>query len=92
MRNENRWVDNAVFELKDKHAFTHYQQYLEELEDRPIDSHFNTHKGYKYDVPVQYQDRVPYMADRLGHPELMGTPMERLLRLEGTLYHPEYID
>ena len=66
MRNENRWVDNAVFELKDKHAFTHYQQYLEELEDRPIDSHFNTHKGYKYDVPVQYEDRVPYMADRLG--------------------------
>jgi len=32
------------------------------------------------------------MADRLGHPELVGTPFERLLRLEGTLYHPEYID
>lgn len=57
-----------------------------------MDSHFNSHKGYKYDVAIPYEQRVPFMADRLGHPELMGTPMERLLRLEGTLYHPEYID
>jgi len=62
------------------------------LDSRPVNSHFNSHKGYKYDVAVPYSERVPYMADRLGHPELIGTPMERLFRLECDIYHPEYID
>ena len=28
------------------------------------------------------------MADRLGHPEILGTPFERLMRLEADIYHP----
>ena len=28
------------------------------------------------------------MADRLGHPEILGTPFERLMRLESDIYHP----
>lgn len=32
------------------------------------------------------------MADRLGHPEILGTPFERLMRLEGEIYHPTYLD
>lgn len=32
------------------------------------------------------------MADRLGHPEFIGTPLERLYKLENDIYHPEYVD
>jgi hypothetical protein len=32
------------------------------------------------------------LADRIGHPELLGTPAERLLRLESEVYHPAYLD
>lgn len=32
------------------------------------------------------------MADRLGHPEILGNPWERLLRLEAEMYHPNYLD
>jgi len=28
----------------------------------------------------------------LGHPEILGTPFERLMRLEGEIYHPNYLD
>lgn len=48
--------------------------------------------GSKYDVEVPYNQRYPYLADRLGHPEYVATPYERLLRLEGDLYHPVYND
>lgn len=32
------------------------------------------------------------MADRLGHPEILGNPWERLLRLESEMFHPSYLD
>lgn len=32
------------------------------------------------------------MADRLGHPEFFGTPLDRLLKLEKEIYHPNFID
>lgn len=41
---------------------------------------------------VPYEERYPYLADRLGHPEFVATPLERLLRLESNLYHPTYTD
>jgi len=28
----------------------------------------------------------------LGHPEVVSNPVERLLRLESDIYHPEYLD
>ena len=53
---------------------------------------FNQDKGYKYDVPVPSEEKYPYLADRLGHPEILGNPTERLLRLEGEIYHPNWLD
>ena len=49
---------------------------------------FHPDKGSKYDVEVPYEERTPFMADRLGHPEILGTPFERLMRLEADIYHP----
>lgn len=72
---------------------THYDvEWVKELDARPVTSHFHHDKGYKYDVEVPYNQRYEYLADRLGHPEIMGTPMERLLRLEGEVYHPNWLN
>jgi hypothetical protein len=56
-----------------------------------VTKNFNS-KGYKYDVEVKNEDKYQYVADRLGHPEFLGTPMERLLKLENDIYHPTYLD
>ena len=55
-------------------------------------SDFHQDKGYKYDVRPPLEERIPYLADRLGHPEILGNPTERLLRLEGEIYHPNWLD
>jgi len=39
-------------------------------------------------VETPYEQRTPFMADRLGHPEILGTPFERLMRLEADIFHP----
>lgn len=63
-----------------------------ELNERKVNKNFNRDKGYKFDVITPYEERYPYLADRLGHPEILGTPFERLMRLEGEIYHPNYLD
>lgn len=54
--------------------------------------HFHGDKGSKYDVRVAEEERYPFLADRLGHPEILGTPFERLMRLEADIYHPVNLD
>lgn len=72
---------------------THYDvDYQNELNTRPVNKHFHHDKGYKYDVETPYAQRYEYLADRLGHPEIMGTPYERLMRLESEVYHPNFLD
>jgi hypothetical protein len=72
---------------------THYDiEWPKELLERPVNSHFHPDKGYKYDVEMNYDERYEYYADRLGHPEILGTPAERLFRLEGEIYHPAYLN
>jgi len=67
-------------------------QWQKEVESRPINKHFHHDKGYKYDVEVPWDQRHPHVADRMGYPEILGTPFERLMRLEGEIYHPTYLD
>jgi hypothetical protein len=89
--NVNRWENDAIFYPK----FAPIQSDLEwqkEYENRPVNSHFHPDKGYKYDVEVPWDQRYPHVADRRGYPEILGTPWERLLRLEGEIYHPTYLD
>jgi hypothetical protein len=60
--------------------------------NRPVNDHFHPDKGSKYDVETPYGERYPYLADRLGHPEILGTPFERLMRLESDIYHPQNLN
>ncbi len=43
-------------------------------------------------MPVKPEEKYEYLADRLGHPELFGTAIDRLFRLENDIFHPEYVD
>ncbi len=43
-------------------------------------------------MEVPYEEKYPFLADRLGHPEIIGTPFERLMRLESDIYHPVTLD
>lgn len=64
----------------------------QERDNRPVDSHFNQDKGYKFDVRVKEEEKHEHVADRLGHPETLLTPLEVLLRLDRTLTHPSFKD
>lgn len=87
--NEDRFIANSPFHYDLK--FKHIAEWENERRNRPVTKKFSA-KGYKYDVEVKYEDRYEYVADRLGHPEFLGTPIEFLLRLEGDIYHPTYLD
>lgn len=89
-KNENRWLDQTVYYPKHE-KMTHYDVlWPKEIETRPVNKDFHPDKGYKYDVPVAY--KWPHVADRLGYPEILGDPFERLMRLEGDIYHPMNLD
>lgn len=91
-RNENRWIDQSIFHPKTS-KMTHYDvEWPKELASRPTTKKYHHDKGYKYDVATPYDQRYNYQADRLGHPEILGNPFERLMRLEGDIYHPNYLD
>lgn len=89
--NVDRWTNQTVFYPK----FSPIQSYLDwqkEYNNRPVTSHFHHDKGYKYDVETSWDQRHPHVADRFGYPEILGTPFERLMRLEGEIFHPTYLD
>lgn len=70
--NEDRFIANTPFHYG--LTFKHIQEWENERRNRPVTRNFNS-KGYKYDVEVKNEDKYQYVADRLGHPEFLGTPM-----------------
>jgi len=89
--NMHRWISNTPF-MPNYTKLSNEIEWEEERDLRPINSHYNVDKGYKFDVPTPYEERVPHVADRLGYPEQLGTPLERLFRLDQDLSHPQYLD
>lgn len=89
--NMDRWERDAVFYPK-YYPIKSDLEWQKEVENRPVNKHFHADKGYKYDIEIPYEKRFPHVADRMGYPEILGTPLERLLRLEGEIYHPTYLD
>lgn len=91
-KNQDRWLNNSIFYPKYE-KMTHYDvDWPKEVESRPVTRNFHAEKGYKYDVPVPFNEKWPHVADRMGYPEILGDPWERLLRLEGDIYHPNFLD
>lgn len=87
--NEDRFIANTPFHKK--HNFQHIKQWEQERLNRPVTKHFNP-KGYKYDVEMKPEEKYQFVADRLGHPEFLGTPVDRLFKLENDIFHPTYLD
>lgn len=88
--NEDRFIANTPW--VEKHTFKHILEWEKERLNRPVTHDYNHAKGYKYDVPVKAEEKYSYVADRLGHPEFFGTPMDRLLKLEKDIFHPVFTD
>ena len=89
-RNQDRWLNQTVYYPKYE-KMTHYDVlWPKEVESRPVTRDFHPDKGYKYDVPVS--QKWPHVADRMGYPEILGDPFERLMRLEGDIFHPVNLD
>lgn len=85
------FVNNSSFIPKLKKT-SNVLEWEEELRQRPVTWHFHPDKGSKYDVEVDYQDRHPHVADRLGHPEIYMTPLESLLRVDKIITHPTFLN
>ena len=77
--NQDAFIANTPFNYSGFN-FKHIQEWENERRNRPVTKTFSS-KGYKYDVEVKPEDKYEYVADRLGHPEFLGTPIERLLKL-----------
>lgn len=91
-RNEDRWINQTIY-TPNHTKLSHVDvEWKKEKDSRPVNPNFNHVKGYKYDVEVPWEEKYPYLADRLGHPEILGTPIERLMRLESDIYHPSFLD
>jgi hypothetical protein len=90
-KNENRWIDGAVWE-DSRPLPSNMQEHVQARLNRPVNPDYHKSKGSKFDVPFPSHLKVEYLADRLGHPETVGTPLERLLKLESDLYHPAFLD
>lgn len=89
-QNEDRFIANTPW--NEKPQFKHIIEWERERLNRPVTRDYNHGKGYKYDVAVKPEEKYEYVADRLGHPEFFGTPVDRLFKLEKDIYHPTYLD
>lgn len=78
-QNKNRFLHQTIFYPKYS-PIKSYTEWQKEYENRPATSKFHAEKGYKYDVETPYEQRYPHIADRMGYPEILGTPFERLMR------------
>ena len=77
--NQNLNVLNTPFEPK-LPVMSNELEYLEELDNRPVDSHYNTEKGYKFDVKVKDDEKFVSPSNRLGDPDVLPHPLLTLLR------------
>lgn len=90
--NRHRFVNDAVYTPKWIEEMSNVKQWQHELDNRPVNSHFHPDKGYKFDVFTPYEERQPHVADRLGYPEFLGSNLDRLIRIENEMYHPNFLD
>lgn len=90
--NKHRFINDVIFTPKWTQELSNYKSWDQEIENRPVNSHFHADKGYKFDVGVPYEQRYPHVADRLGCPELLGSGWDRLFRLENEYLHPNFLD
>jgi hypothetical protein len=77
--NQNIEIYNTPFEPK-LPLLSNEVEYLEELDQRPVDDHFNSEKGYKFDVEVKDNEKYRIENIRLGDPDVLPNPYLTLLR------------
>lgn len=77
--NQHIEIYNTPFEPK-LPVLSNEIEYLEELDQRPVNDHFNTEKGYKFDVEIKDNEKYVIENIRLGEPGIVPNPYLTLLR------------
>ena len=79
LNNQDVQILNAPFHPK-LPVMSNEIEYMEELDSRPVDSHFNSEKGYKFDVLVPKNERFASESTRLGDADTLPHPLLTLIR------------
>lgn len=79
LTNENLPILNTPFSPR-LPVLSNEVEYLEELDNRPVNSHFNSEKGYKFDVDVADGDKHRTPNIRLGDADVLPDPLLQLIR------------
>ena len=77
--NENVWMTDARFNPK-VNKTEHMKAYEEELENRPVNSHFHPVKGMKWDVATPEDQKYKMENERLGDMVTLPNEVTTLLR------------
>ena len=79
LNNQDMPILNTPFQPK-LPVLSNEIEYLEELDQRPVDSHYNYEKGYKFDVTVPDEEKHTSPNIRLGDSDVMSNPLLMLIR------------
>jgi len=79
LNNQDLDVLNTPFELNIP-KMSNETEWMEELDNRPVDSHYNHEKGYKFDVLVPENERYASPSNRLGDIDVLPNPLLTLIR------------
>lgn len=79
LSNQNIHLVNTPFEPK-WDVMSHEKEWIDELDNRPANSHFHADKGYKFDVLVDEKDKYIIQNERLGDPDTLPDPLITLFR------------
>ena len=87
--NEKMFINNTNFFSKVP-ILQHEKELEKMIEERPVNSHFHHDKGSKFDVLIPEDQKYEHVADRLGHPEILLSPLEAVLRSDRIIAHPGF--
>jgi hypothetical protein len=79
INNQDMEIMNTPFQPKIP-MMSNEIEYMEDLDNRPVDSHFNSEKGYKFDVTVPKGERYVSGSNRLGDIDVLPHPLLTLIR------------
>lgn len=88
----NEYIINRSLYILKTEPLSNMEDFQKELDSRPVNPHYHLAKGRKFDVRTPENERHAHVADRLGHPELLPSPLETLLRFENVLTNPAFQD
>lgn len=89
MKNEKIIINNSLF-IPNLPPTQPQIEMQRENDQRKVTREFHEIKGSKFDVEIAEEDKHSHVADRLGHPEVVLSPIQSLLRLDTILSNQSF--